>query len=183
MFKILSQIETRSVEDLRQQRQHNQQASTMSHDPKSQANVNDATNFPDLKELEIFMDKFHCIKSICQDLSSLNQANLNEVPKLTKKLMFGNLKCYESIVSTVKCVAKYENDKVTILNNNIIAVERKLNANNSIPYVKYEFMLINDSDDDNECDNKSNSDSGHVDENEDELAACMFCSPIIIYDL
>ena len=157
----------------------------MSHEPKS-TNVNDtiATYFPDREELE--KHEFRCIKSICQNLSSLNQENLHKVPKLTKELIFGNLKSYENIVTTIKCLAKYQNDKITILNNNVIVIERKLKANNSVPFVKYQITLINDEDDDSEdedddeCgDNKSDNDVDHDDNDKNDLRKCMFGAPRI----
>ena len=142
----------------------------MSHDPKPSSNL---SNEAILEQNQMEMSHFCCVKSICQDMSTLKENNSKpvNVPKLTKELIFGNLKCYESIVTTAKCLAKCQNDKLTILNNNIIAVERKLNVNHLIPYVKYEIMLINDEDDsdnENDCgdehDNKSDSCS-----DEDEL--------------
>ena len=147
----------------------------MSHDPISQSNVNDTTNSPDLNELE--MSKCYCIKSICQDLSSLNQKNLHKAPKLTKELIFGNLKSYESIVTTIKCLAKYQNDKVTVLNNSIIVIERKLKANNRMPFVQYEIMLISDEEDDSD-DDDNDDECGDIksddDADNDDLIKCMF---------
>ena len=147
----------------------------MSHESKS-SSENDTI----VHSNEMEMSRFCCVRSICQDISTLKEKNLNQVPKLTKELIFGNLKCYESIVTTIKCLAKYQNDKITILNNNIIVIERKLNGNNSLPFVKYDIMLINDEDDDSddedddECgDNKSDS------EDKNDLRQCMFGAPRI----
>ena len=66
----------------------------MSHDPKSSSG-NDTIVDPN----EMEMSQFGCIKSICQDLSTLTGNNLNQVPKLTKELIFGNLKSDESHMS------------------------------------------------------------------------------------
>ena len=149
----------------------------MSHDPKSSRN--ETTVDPN----EIQMSQFGSIKTICQDTSTLRESDLNQFPKLTKELIFGNLKSYESIVTTVKCFAKCQNDKVMILNNNTIVIERKLKANNSLPFVKYEIMLINDEDDDSEdddddddeCgDNKSDSGIDGCDIDKNDLRKCMF---------
>ena len=113
----------------------------------------------------------------------MNETNLRKVAKLTKELIFGNLKSYESIVTTAKYLATFENNKIVILNNNIISVERKFNANSSIPCVKYEFMLINDEDDDSEDSDDDGDECGDnkSDNDENEFAAGMFCDWTTIY--
>ena len=152
----------------------------MSHDPKSSSRTETTL---DPNEISMEMSEFGCLKTICQDTSTLRDSNFNQFPKLTKELIFGNLRSYENIVTTVKCLAKYQSDKVKILNNNTIVIQRKLNANNSLPFVKYEIMLINDEDDDSEdddddddeCgDNKSDSGIDGCDVDKNDLRKCMF---------
>ena len=52
-FSSTLKLKQENVEGLKQPKQHYQPALRMSHDPKSQANVNNTTNCPYLKELKM----------------------------------------------------------------------------------------------------------------------------------